>query len=61
MGKIKRSLFKKKQAKKLIFALKSLWEWSVLIRPEILILLPTLWMPAASAVGFSITEETFCS
>jgi hypothetical protein len=58
MGKIKCSLcFKKKQAKQLIFDLKSLWEPSILIPLEILIFPPTFQMLASSVVGLCATVE----
>ena len=35
--------------------LKSLWEYSALIRPKILMFPLTFWVPGCSAVGFSTT------
>ena len=37
--------------------LKSLWEYSALIRPKILMIPPTFWMPASSVVGHTATVE----
>jgi hypothetical protein len=58
MGRIKFSLcLKKKQAKKSIFDPKIAFRTERLIRPEILILLPTFQMPASSVVGICATVE----
>ena len=51
-------MFKKKSRPKCWYLpLISLWEYSALIRPKILMFPPTLWVPACSAVGFSATVE----
>ena len=47
-------MFKKKSRPKCWYLpLKSLWEYSALIWPKILMFPPTFWVPACSSVGFS--------
>ncbi len=50
-------MFKKKQAKKLIFAPKIALRTVCSETAQVQIFAPTFWMPANSVVRFSATEE----